>query len=66
MSETQSKLATVEENYFTTKRENAEEIHKLKLDLETKESLISKASKETEITRTENKKLAEFIKEQER
>ena len=66
LSETQGKLAALEETYSAAKRENADEIHKLKIELETRDALIAKTSKETEITKTENHKLTDFIKDQER
>lgn len=61
-----AKLAETEDNFSATKRETADEIHRLKVELESKESLILKTEKETEIAATENQKLTDFIKEQER
>ncbi|XP_067936870.1 coiled-coil domain-containing protein 171-like [Watersipora subatra] len=65
LSETQSKLTTLEETLSIIKRETAEEIYKLKVETENKDSLITRTGKETEIAKTENLKLTDFIKEQE-
>lgn len=59
-------MAALEEQHTTTKRETAEELHKLKIDIENKDSLTAKLKQETEISKTENCKLTDFIKEQER
>lgn len=66
LAEVQDKLSKLEENHSIVKREGSEEIHKLKVELETSTSQISRVTKEIEITRNENSKLTDFIKEQER
>lgn len=65
LADAQGKLAALEEVYSGSKRQSAEELHKLKLELQTKDSQITKVQQETEITQTENSKLADFIKQQE-
>ena len=66
LSEAETKLAALEEQHSTTKRETAEELHKLKLELESKDSQVCKLQQETEIAKSENSKLTDFIKQQER